>query len=709
MWFKRFIIKNVGPHKTLDLTLKRGLIGVFGRNGTGKSTLLDLMYAALTNDFSRFDGLKTDCINNTSGEKEESFLYAEVEHNGRLLKITRRLKGKPLNELQIDDGELITNSEKIDEKLTETLGVDRKLLDLFCFKRQDRIYDFMVATDAERKKAFQSLCQTEVCEDLWELLGEHLNQDAELNTEIVDNSDELSGELGALNEKLKQLEDERSSWQEQLLDGKSEEIAKDILHRQRKVQDLIEEQKIKKAELSALRTAQQETSDRKSKREAKLSELSARHKQLRPKAQAAVMALKAWTTYQKQAARRAQLENIKEALAIEVNKNPTPEPPAKLDDEESMRKREALLRRELEVAQEVVATFESKNITKCPTCGTSVTQLDSHLKAQRRITLEHPKEIKRLSELLKAIDEYKQALRKHERWKAGYDERLKAFKQELAAVADLEEPEGDRDELQALVDEFTRLESDLDTQRKRVANATQEAATAMARLEACQARLAEIEAAIEENMVAPEKVERVRARLSEHQAASQQIAKIDGQRAEIERSVARIEQDLKKLRARLKRCRRLKKMANIMRRARDILHRDRLPTRVAQEIVARMEEDVNEVLGYFGDPFWVESSDSLQFVVHKPGQPPQNAGRLSTGQKVVLAISFWLAVASLWKKEIGILAMDEPTANLDESNRGFLAEALKRLTTKVRDQRQVIMVTHADNLRTSFEQVIDLG
>ena len=308
MWFKRLTIKNVGPHKHLDLTFKRGLIGVFGRNGSGKSTLLDLMYAALTNDFSRFDGVKTDCINNTIGDKEESLLYAEVEHGGRLLKITRRLKGKPLNELQIDDGEPLTNSEKVEEKLTETLGVDRKLLDLFCFKRQDRIYDFMVSTDAERKKAFQSLCQTEVCESLWETLGEHLNQDAELNTEIVDNSDELAGELGELNEQLKQLESERSGWEGQLLNSKSEESAKDILRRQRKVEDLVEERESKRAELPALRTASQEATERKDKREGKLAELVVRHKQLRPKAQAAGTALKAWTTYQKQIARKAQLE-----------------------------------------------------------------------------------------------------------------------------------------------------------------------------------------------------------------------------------------------------------------------------------------------------------------------------------------------------------------------------------------------------------------
>ena len=712
MWFKRLTLKNVGPHKTLDLHLKRGLIGVFGPNGSGKSTILDLMYAAVTNDFGRFDGVKTDCINNTCGEKEESCLYAEVEHNGRLMKITRRLRGKPLNELQVDGEEPITNSEKVEEKIAEVLGVDRKMLDLFCFKRQDKIYDFMVATDAERKKAFQSLCQTEVCEELWDMLGEHLNKDTELNTEIVDNSDELSSELGQLQEQDQQLAGERKGWEEQLLNGKSEESARDIPRKARKVEDLVEERGTKEAELPALRDAHREAKDRKARREEKLAELQQRHKQLRGKAQAAGTALKAWTAYQKQVARKAQLEDARKALGLEGRKNPAPDQPdigPDSFDEGAMRKQEARLRRELEVAQDVVATFEAKGVTECPTCGTSVTQLDAHLKAQREIVLGHPKKIDSIQTKLEAIEEYRQAQRKWERWKAGYDERLKANQSALKALEDLEQPEGKEEDLKEVIAEFEQVEADLDTQRKRVANSTQEEATTSARVTACQERLAEIRQAIEENTVPADKVERARTRLSEHQAASQQIAKIDGQRKEIERSVTRIEQEIRKLRARLKRSRRLKKMASILQRAREVLHRDRLPTRVAQTNLARMEGDVNEGLGFFNDPFWVESSESLQFVVHKPGQPAQPAGRLSTGQKVVLAISFWLAVASLWKAEIGMLALDEPTANLDEDNRGFLAEALGSLTAKVREQRQVIMVTHADNLRSAFEQVIDLG
>jgi len=58
---------------------------------------------------------------------------------------------------------------------------------------------------------------------------------------------------------------------------------------------------------------------------------------------------------------------------------------------------------------------------------------------------------------------------------------------------------------------------------------------------------------------------------------------------------------------------------------------------------------------------------------------------------------------------VGLLALDEPTANLDEDNRSFLADALSSLSTKISGHRQIIMVTHADNLRGCFDQIITLG
>src|SRR5690606_6071723 len=118
-----------------------------------------------------------------------------VEHNGLHLRITRRFRGKPAAELLVGgDASALTDSRKIAERLHEVLGVTPRALDLFVFKQQHRIYDFLTATDAERKQAFQVLCRTQACEAVWEALGRFVNQDAELNAEFVDDTDKLNAE-----------------------------------------------------------------------------------------------------------------------------------------------------------------------------------------------------------------------------------------------------------------------------------------------------------------------------------------------------------------------------------------------------------------------------------------------------------------------------------------------------------------------------------
>ncbi len=56
MHIKFVTFHNFGPHAHFETAFKRGSIGIFGSNGKGKTHLVNGVYAALTNDFSRFDG-----------------------------------------------------------------------------------------------------------------------------------------------------------------------------------------------------------------------------------------------------------------------------------------------------------------------------------------------------------------------------------------------------------------------------------------------------------------------------------------------------------------------------------------------------------------------------------------------------------------------------------------------------------------------------
>ena len=77
-------------------------------------------------------------------------------------------------------------------------------------------------------------------------------------------------------------------------------------------------------------------------------------------------------------------------------------------------------------------------------------------------------------------------------------------------------------------------------------------------------------------------------------------------------------------------------------------------------------------------------------------------GRCSAGQKVLACLVVRLALAEVFCIDCGILALDEPTTNLDGPNAASLAECLVRLMRKRQGQEnfQLVVITHDENFAT---------
>lgn len=71
-------------------------------------------------------------------------------------------------------------------------------------------------------------------------------------------------------------------------------------------------------------------------------------------------------------------------------------------------------------------------------------------------------------------------------------------------------------------------------------------------------------------------------------------------------------------------------------------------------------------------------------------------GRCSAGQKVLGSIIIRLALAETFWANWGILALDEPTTNLDNSNIEGLVEALGTILEEKKEDNkfQLIIITH---------------
>lgn len=89
-------------------------------------------------------------------------------------------------------------------------------------------------------------------------------------------------------------------------------------------------------------------------------------------------------------------------------------------------------------------------------------------------------------------------------------------------------------------------------------------------------------------------------------------------------------------------------------------------------------------------------SYNYRVVMRKGDVPLDMRGRCSAGQKVLAAIVIRLALAETFCLNCGMLALDEPTTNLDEPNKLGLAHALSRIIVGRSKQSnfQLICITH---------------
>ncbi|XP_048517472.1 DNA repair protein RAD50 [Dendroctonus ponderosae] len=89
-------------------------------------------------------------------------------------------------------------------------------------------------------------------------------------------------------------------------------------------------------------------------------------------------------------------------------------------------------------------------------------------------------------------------------------------------------------------------------------------------------------------------------------------------------------------------------------------------------------------------------SYNYKVVQVKKGTDLEMRGRCSAGQKVLASLVIRMALAETFSANCGILALDEPTTNLDRDNITSLSEALSRIITAREGQKnfQLLIITH---------------
>jgi DNA repair exonuclease SbcCD ATPase subunit len=723
MWIKQFSVVNVGPFAKLELILPLGSVGVFGPNGSGKSTLLNLMYGLVTNDFRRFAGTKEQMVRSVAGEDEPSGITGTLVAGTNSLTIERNFrtgKGRAGSKASLNGGTPVTDARKVQELVYDSLGIDRRLLDSYVFKEQDQICDFITSEPAARAAAYQTLCRTENCEAAYVAIGEFLGRDRELNAEVTDESDAIRAAIAEADATLARLADERAASEEDLCGPKFLKKYQSRVAAAAEREQLLSDHRDAVNRVNVTRAALRDAESAFTQRAAKLAEvrslvdkLTDQVRESRAKRIAASGTIAAWEAYDRESKQHhAAARKLDEAVATLNNLVLPPRPDDYVSPEElsvTISKREV----ELADATKALEALDGGNAVACPVCGTPSSKLHSHVNQLRSIVETLPAVIKGVKKQRKESVAFDLELGAYERKRVAARATRKAAQTDLDNAPAPTKPSGDLQAAKSMIRSLEEVDTELDNARERLQKLERSARSsaieqAKADFEVAN-RVAEmLKEKLDAGPIDHEKLAKAQKRLEEHRVAELHIADIEGECRAVERQRSSHVVKLAQITDRLKRGKKLQRLVRVAKLARDALHRDRLPRRVATENLVRIESRLNENLAAFGDPFWVQATDDLSFSATKPGLPPEPAAWLSTGQRVVLAMAFWPAIGSLWGGDLGLLCLDEPTANLDEYNRKCLREALEAMKERERGHRQLIMVTHDHDLRTAFDKVIEL-
>ncbi|KAF2355146.1 P-loop containing nucleoside triphosphate hydrolase [Trinorchestia longiramus] len=98
---------------------------------------------------------------------------------------------------------------------------------------------------------------------------------------------------------------------------------------------------------------------------------------------------------------------------------------------------------------------------------------------------------------------------------------------------------------------------------------------------------------------------------------------------------------------------------------------------------------------------------NYRVVMHKRDAELDMRGRCSSGQKVLASLIIRMALAETFSKNCGILALDEPTTNLDRDNIRSLVDSLVGIVNQRSLQRnfQLIIITHDDEFLHGLTEV----
>lgn len=681
---------NYRKHKSLDLELTGNLIGITGRNGSGKSRLLIGIRDCLTGEFSP---TKEKCV--TWGQEEGSLEVDVQLSSTRRMTVHRDIpSGKAWIKFDGEEKASVTGPAKVNERVLQELSTEKSILTNIVFVGQKDIETLLFDRSGIKARLAQRFFGLDKAAILEKALG---TEQAKVSF------DSMEAQIPALTEEINRVRAQLQTHNDALAhlgERVTQEQVAAVEKQWREASDFTN----REVGLRSLAIAAEQLQTQINEGNAQI------HLEEQALAQVNVQQLDQLYGYhlqvqQQQSQQRGIMDGIArlEASIAAAGAEPFSEAEDARLTAECQRIDGLIDLKSWEIRQLRQEIHNSIATPNCPKCGQPI-----DLSHRQRMESDLAR---REAELTDLIDNHQTPARTAFQavagprtiWKTKIGNspaQIEILRQQLVALG----------EVPAIVPEpqkFLDARRKIDALSANLAARKQQIASAQAML---TQNLQQQEAARQaltsgQSPGDPQALIRELDGLRVRQAAqSQELAHIQHVQAALDRAAGQLQMARDAARENFIN----KEYQKALDRLREVFHPDGAPKVLVSRTVQRLEEGINRYLELLDLPFRAKAREGLEFdYTFEAGLG--DADDLSVGQQVDMSWAFRLAAMQTLGASVGMMTMDEPTAPLDKETKkhfNLLLDHLRQMATA--GHVQFIVATHDEDLVAFCDQHIQL-
>lgn len=676
----KLVLKNFRTHRSSAFNFSKGVTGIIGGNGSGKSSVVEAIIFLLTGE--GYGKTKSDML--TVGQAS-GYVIGHLIIDGKEAILERHVDTAKVN--FVYDGKTYKKSGEVNEIWDELFQIDKNIVQNVIVSNQGEIALLFNGDNSTKEKLFQKIFMVPNTTKIRDTIWTNYLKEAPPEYPIKDTV-QLTSDIQCL---------------EKLIEMAGEDLAK------LSINDLeYEELVARKAYLVKVESSldrQSDLADKIEKAAEAYKTVSNAADSLRDK-----MKLINIQDYRECLAEQKAQKSLFDTKNSWLDKKANLKAPlVEINREEiqNLQQKELELEAELKskraaVSQlnQKIAEYEKSGLASgvCPTCGTrveNIAKLVEHVEKEREPIIIKGKAQK--EELLQIQEKLKKATSHLEAWEK-YEKELAAIDSSIEAYRD------------ALFDQeaYTLCDSVVnkyDSWELKLTELSKEETQANHNLHALRLQSAEL-TTYDKDIVnfASEKIA-VNAKISAFQQAREEAKKLEIEIATNKRELLSLQQDLKDNANYIEKNNKRKEYVSVLKNVYDLFHTGKFPRALIQTYSSTVTEYMNDVLASFDFPYSAKVNETFGIdIFNDEGlQLPSISG----GQQVMVGFSLRLALHNMFVGAFPFMIIDEGSYGLNNDNAKKYFEIIKTLG-KSSKFKQVIVIDHHSELSEYVDNTINL-